>query len=184
MGRISCPSPWKAQGKPRTVRFIGYAQSANPNALRIAIMKYPLFLDRKFTIIYYMHRTTLHETTTHNNLTLQNASKTPAASCSHLTDESRMREWRSGVKTDSACLWVLEQPCGRSLATRLGGAAAVALLHLAVHPRGLLRVLLVPLEPLCVRPAENAARVLRPQRGRRTQHGEPTSVADLDALSV
>eukprot|EP00964_Phaeocystis_antarctica_P155244 scaffold124310_cov63-Phaeocystis_antarctica.AAC.1 len=89
-----------------------------------------------------------------------------------------------GVKKDLGFLRVLEQPCGRSLATRLGGAAGVALLHLAVHPRGLLRVLVVPIEPLCVRPAENAARVLRPQRGRCTQHGEPTSVADLDTLSV
>eukprot|EP00964_Phaeocystis_antarctica_P155246 scaffold124311_cov69-Phaeocystis_antarctica.AAC.1 len=85
-----------------------------------------------------------------------------------------MAQWsndRLGVS-----MWVLEQPRGRSLATRLGGVAAFALLHLAVQPRGLLRVLVEPPAPLCVRPGENAARLLRPQQGRPAKHDEPATV--------
>ena len=83
-----------------------------------------------------------------------------------------------------AFLRVLAQPSGRTLASRLAGVVVFALLHLAVQPRGLLRVLVVPIAPLCVRLAKNAARVFRPQRGRHTNHGDPANVAGLDALSV
>eukprot|EP00964_Phaeocystis_antarctica_P051678 scaffold30160_cov57-Phaeocystis_antarctica.AAC.1 len=83
-----------------------------------------------------------------------------------------------------ACLRVLEQPRGRSLATRLARVAVVALLHLAVQPRGLLRVLVETMAPLFVRQAENAARLLRPHPGRPTKHAEPAAAAALDAHSA
>eukprot|EP00964_Phaeocystis_antarctica_P111800 scaffold76074_cov51-Phaeocystis_antarctica.AAC.2 len=91
---------------------------------------------------------------------------------------------RSGAKKDLVLLWVLAQPCGCPLASLLGGVEIVALLHLAVQPRGLLRVLVEPMAPLCVQLAESAARVLRPQRGRPAKHSNPTNIAALDALSV
>eukprot|EP00964_Phaeocystis_antarctica_P021620 scaffold12020_cov57-Phaeocystis_antarctica.AAC.2 len=81
-------------------------------------------------------------------------------------------------------LRVLAQPSGRLLANLLVGVALVALMHLAVQPRGLLRVLVVPISPLCVQLAEKAARVLRPERGRPAKHGGPATYAALDALSV
>eukprot|EP00964_Phaeocystis_antarctica_P161121 scaffold133207_cov66-Phaeocystis_antarctica.AAC.3 len=64
------------------------------------------------------------------------------------------------------------------------GVAVGALLHLAIPPRGLLWVLVEPKDPLCVHPAENAARVLRPQRGSHTNHGESATGAAFDTLSV
>eukprot|EP00964_Phaeocystis_antarctica_P061106 scaffold36476_cov46-Phaeocystis_antarctica.AAC.1 len=85
-------------------------------------------------------------------------------------------------KYTSAFLRVLAQPSRSLLASLLDGVAAIALLHLAIPPRGLLRVLVEPMEPLCVRLAESAARVLRTQQGRPAKHGEPATDAALDAL--
>ena len=94
---------------------------------------------------------------------------------------------QTNISNQPTFLRVLAQPRGGPLASLLVGVAAtIALLHLAVPPRGLLRVLLEPTEPLFVRPAEQAARVLRPKHGSHTHtnHGDPANLAPLDAVSV
>eukprot|EP00964_Phaeocystis_antarctica_P047859 scaffold27699_cov63-Phaeocystis_antarctica.AAC.10 len=79
---------------------------------------------------------------------------------------------------------MLAQPCGRSLAIDIDGVAAAAFLHLVVPSRGFLGVLVEAMVSTLVGPAENAARVLRPQRGRYGNHADPASVAALNATSV
>ena len=95
----------------------------------------------------------------------------------------RMVQW-SKERLLLAFLRMLAQPFGRLLASPVGGAAAGTPLHLAIPPGGLLRVLLEPVMAACVRPAEKAARVLRPQRGRHTNQGAATNNAALDTLSA